>query len=92
MLLMSCRVLSRSVGSLLLTYIMKQTKNEGKKLLADFKQTDRNRMMYATYRFANFKELSNDGGGNIVFENDLSLNLKFPLYVNVKYPELVSLS
>ncbi len=91
MLLMSCRVLSRSVGSVLLTYIMQQTKDAGKRLLADFKQTDRNKMMYITYKFANFKELSNDGKGNIVFENDLTQIQKFPPYIDIKYPELMKI-
>lgn len=86
MLLMSCRVLSRSVGSVLLSYIMQQTEQEGKKLLADFRQTDRNKLMYATYRFANFKEISNDGNGNIVFENDLSRIQKYPTYIDIRFP------
>lgn len=90
MLLMSCRVLSRSVGSVLMTYIMRQTKQEGKKLLADFKQTDRNKMMYVTYRFSNFKEVSNDGEGNILFENDLSQIQQFPPYIKLRYPALTS--
>jgi len=87
LLLMSCRILSRSVGSVLLTYIIKQTKNENKILRADFKQTDRNRMMYITYRFSNFQEISNDGNGNIIFENDLSSIKGYPYYIDIKYPE-----
>jgi FkbH-like protein len=83
LLLMSCRVLSRSVGSVLLTYIMQQASQEGKKLQALFRQTDRNKIMYVTYRFANFKEIENDGAGNIVFENDLSVVQGFPPYIKV---------
>lgn len=81
---MSCRVMSRGVGSVLLTYIMQQAKNDNKLLRADFRQTDRNRMMYVTYRFANFNEITNDGNGNIVFENNLSQIQLFPSYINVK--------
>ena len=84
LLLMSCRVMSRGVGSVLMTHIMQETSREGKYLRADFKQTDRNRMMYVTYRFANFKELSNDGNGNIIFENDLTQIQKFPPYISVE--------
>lgn len=84
LLLMSCRVMSRGVGSVLLTYIMQQAKNDNKLLRADFRQTDRNRMMYVTYRFANFNEITNDGNGNIVFENNLSQIQLFPSYINVK--------
>jgi FkbH-like protein len=87
MLLMSCRVLSRSAGSILLTYIMRQAFADGKKLQAHFRQTGRNRMMYITYRFANFQEIENDGNGNILFENDLAQLPPFPPYVSVLCPE-----
>lgn len=92
MLLMSCRVLSRSVGSVLLSYIMLQASRSGVPLLADFKQTKKNKKMYAAYRLTNFKELSNDGAGNIVLENDLSFIPKFPYYIDIRYPELQSLN
>ena len=91
LLLMSCRVLSRSVGSVLLSYIMNLAKKDNKRLLADFKQTDRNKLMYATYKFSNFKEISNDGKGNITFENDLSIIQKYPSYIKVKHPELMNI-
>ncbi|MBL3658732.1 HAD-IIIC family phosphatase [Fulvivirga sediminis] len=87
MMLMSCRVLSRSVGTVLMTYIMNQAKADDKKLRADFKQTDRNKMMYVTYRFSNFSEYENDGQGNIVFENDLTQIQPFPHYIKVNLPE-----
>jgi FkbH-like protein len=88
MLLMSCRVLSRSVGSVLLAYIMREAKKNGKKLLADFKGTDRNKKMYAAYRIVDFRERSNDGNGNIVFENDLSFIPPIPHYLQMDYVEL----
>ncbi|RAS72816.1 HAD-IIIC family phosphatase [Priestia endophytica] len=84
LLLMSCRVMSRGVGTILLTTILQEAKKRGKRLLADFKQTDRNRMMYITYKFANFKEIENGEDGYILFENDLNLIQPFPEYVDVK--------
>ena len=51
--LMSCRVMSHGVGSVLLSYIMKEARKAGKKLKADFKDTGRNRMTYITFMFAN---------------------------------------
>jgi FkbH-like protein len=87
MLLMSCRVISRSVGSVLLTYIMRGAKQQGKRLLADFVQTERNRKMYATYKFSNFNEVSNDGKGNIVFENNLAILPEFPKYIDILLPD-----
>lgn len=82
LLLMSCRVMARGVGTVLLSYIMRQAKRLGKRLLADFKVTDKNRMMFITYRFANFKEISNKGD-YIVLENDLSAIQEFPKYITV---------
>lgn len=80
LLLMSCRVMSRGVGTVLLSHIMQEAKKTGKKLRADFRETGRNRMMYVSYRFANFKEISNDNEGNIVFENDLLQIQPLPPY------------
>ena len=88
MLLMSCRVISRSVGSVLLNFIICGAKKQGKRLLADFVQTERNRKMYATYRFSNFSEVSNDGKGNIVFENNLVTLPEFPPYIDIVHPDV----
>jgi len=87
MLLMSCRVLSKSVGSVLMTYIMHQTKQNSQKLLADFKHTDRNRMMYLTYKFSGFKERSNSNKDIVLFENDLTNIPPWPPYIDLKFPE-----
>ena len=84
LMLMSCRVMNRGVGSVLMSHIMQESKKDGKKLLADFKHTKRNRMMYVSYKFANFKEASKDDEGNILFENDLSMIQPFPHYIDVK--------
>jgi FkbH-like protein len=86
LLLMSCRVMARGVGTVLMSYIMQEAKRAGKKLLADFKKTDRNKQMYVSYRFANFKELSSDGEGHILFENELSMIQPFPPYIEVRIP------
>ena len=84
LLLMSCRVMARGVGTVVMSHIMQETKKAGKKLQADFKKTDRNRMMYVSYKFANFKEVSSDDEGHILFENDLSMIQPFPPYIEVK--------
>ncbi|MCK4765141.1 MAG: HAD-IIIC family phosphatase [Candidatus Aminicenantes bacterium] len=84
LMLMSCRVMARGVGTVLLSHIMQETKKAGKKLLADFKHTNRNRQMYVGYKFANFKEKSCDEKGNILFESDLSMIQPFPPYIDIK--------
>ncbi len=80
LLLMSCRTASRGVGSVLLSYLMKQAAAAGKKLRADFRRTERNRQMLVTLQFGNFKEISRDGDGSILFENDLSVIQDYPSY------------
>lgn len=81
--LMSCRVMSLGVGTLLLSYIMKETKKAGKKLKADFKDTGRNRMTYITFMFANFRKVESKNDGRIALENDLSSVQEFPSYIDV---------
>lgn len=85
LLLMSCRVMARGVGSVLLSYIMNLAKEDGKKLLADFQKTDRNRMMFVTYKFANFKEAKSDDTGYVLFENDLSTIPPYASYITMKF-------
>lgn len=83
LLLMSCRVMSRGVGNVLIHYLRKAAKQAEVKLIAEFIPTDRNRMMYMTYKFANFNE--RDKKGDVVlFENDLSLIPPFPDYLKIE--------
>jgi len=81
--LMSCRVMSHGVGSVLLSYIMKEAQKAGKKLKADFRNTGRNRMTYITFKFANFKKAESEAADNMVLENDLSIMQDFPSYIDV---------
>lgn len=83
LLIMSCRVISRGVGTVLLTHIMQQAQLANKRLLADFKNTERNKMMYVSYRFSNFKEVSKEEDGFVILENDLTQIQKFPPYIKV---------
>lgn len=84
LLLMSCRVISRGVGTVLLGYVMREVLRNGVKLRADFKATDRNRAMYIAYKFAGFYEIENDGNGNIVFQNDLLFIPELPEYIKLQ--------
>jgi FkbH-like protein len=83
LLLMSCRVMSRGVGSIVLSYIMKLAKNKNVRLRAEFVPNGRNRMMDITYRLAGFYELEKVGD-LIVFESDLADIQSFPDYVKVQ--------
>jgi len=83
LLLMSCRTVSRGVGSVLLSFLMKQAAKGGKKLRADFRRTERNRQMLVTYQLSNFKEIARTADGMILFENDLSTIQDYPSYIKV---------
>ncbi|TCO70408.1 HAD-IIIC family phosphatase [Marinisporobacter balticus] len=82
LLLMSCRVMSRGVGTIMLNHIMREAKAANKKLKAEFIPTDRNRMMYITYKFAGFKEMHKDGD-MVIFENDLLNIPPYPDYIEL---------
>jgi FkbH-like protein len=86
LLLMSCRVMSRGVGSVLINYLMSLAKSNKVRLRAEFVSTDRNRMMYVTYKFAGFKEIE-EKGDFVVFENNLEQVQPFPGYMKVNVEE-----
>ena len=84
--IMSCRVMSSGVGTVLLSYVMHQAKAQQKILRADFKHTGRNRPMFITLKMANFKEVSSDFEGEVVLQNDLSLVPPYPPYLKLSIP------
>jgi len=83
LLLMSCRVMSRGLGSVMLTHIMHCARNSDVRLRAELVPTDRNRIMDITYRFAGFNEVD-EIDGRLVFENDLTDVKSFPDYIKVE--------
>ncbi len=86
LLLMSCRTAARGVGSVLLSYLMRQAKSRGNSLHAEFRRTDRNRQMLVTYQFSGFVEQSRDAEGNILFEHNLADIQEYPDYIKVFHP------
>ncbi|MFF2729759.1 HAD-IIIC family phosphatase [Streptomyces sp. NPDC058008] len=52
----SCRVVAYGAGTIILNWLADQAARAGVHLLADFRATDRNRMMEIAYRFAGFDE------------------------------------
>jgi len=61
LLLLSCRVLSRGVGTVLIRHLVDLAAAAGVRLRAEFVESDRNRIMYVTYRFAGFQEIAREG-------------------------------
>ncbi|MEE8522450.1 MAG: HAD-IIIC family phosphatase [Thermoanaerobaculia bacterium] len=83
LLLMSCRVMARGVGAILLGYVMRRARQASKRLQAELRSTERNRMMVVTYRFAGFEEVERRGEVTAL-ENDLTRIQAFPDYVDVR--------
>ena len=83
LLLMSCRVMSMGVGTILLTHIMQEAKKDRKSVRADFRHTGRNRMMYVTFKFAGFREVITDSSGTMVMENDQDTIQEFPPHISI---------
>ncbi|ADL53612.1 HAD-IIIC family phosphatase [Clostridium cellulovorans] len=88
LLLMSCRVMSRGVGTIMLNYIMSIAKEANVRLQAEFVPTDRNRTMYVTYKFAGFKEVKEENGV-VTLENELKYIPRTPEYIKVEFLETV---
>ncbi|MDP9121407.1 MAG: HAD-IIIC family phosphatase [Acidobacteriota bacterium] len=83
LLLMSCRVMSKGVGTIMINHVLRLAKQAGVKLRAEFVSNDRNRMMLVTYKFAGFKEVGRNGGVALL-ENDLATIQPVPPYVDVR--------
>lgn len=82
LLLMSCRVMSRGVGVVLIQHIRDLARAHDVRLKARFVVNDRNRMMYVTYKLNAFKEVQRDGD-RIELENDLTHGIAIPNYVRL---------
>lgn len=87
LLLMSCRVMSRGVGSVMMAFIMEQAKAAGVPLRAVFRETGRNRLMKVSYRFAGFQEAERLEDDVVILENDLSNIQAAPDYVVLNTPD-----
>ena len=68
--LMSCRVMSRGVGTVFMNHILNLAREAGVQLHAEFLSNDRNRMMLITYKLGGFKELKRKDKF-ILFKHDL---------------------
>lgn len=83
LLLMSCRVMSRGVGTVLMNHIMRLAEQAQVRLRAEFISNDRNRLMHVTYKFGGFRQISQERD-LILFEHDLSQIQPMPPYIRVQ--------
>jgi FkbH-like protein len=86
LLIMSCRVVSRGIGGIMLSHILHSAKQSGVTLRALFVANDRNRMMYVTYKFNGFVEVG-EQDGSTVLEHPLESIRPFPAHVTVRLPD-----
>ncbi|MFE0135034.1 HAD-IIIC family phosphatase [Streptomyces sp. NPDC059037] len=61
LMLMSCRVASRGVGGVLLTELIREAREGGRRPVAHFVPTDVNRNMLVTLRFAGYEQVASEG-------------------------------
>lgn len=81
--LMSCRVMSRGVGSVFLNWIINRARDAGVRLFADMVPNERNRMMFTTYRFAGFRLHASTAAGELL-EHELRAAVALPDYVQMR--------
>lgn len=79
---MSCRVVSKGVGNIFMNHIINTAREKGVRFTAKFVPSDRNRVMYITYKFNGFSEAGEKDGVTIL-EADLSYERKIPDYVTL---------
>jgi predicted enzyme involved in methoxymalonyl-ACP biosynthesis len=83
--LLSCRVMSRGIGDVMMSFIMKLTKAAGKDLFAEFIHTGKNRQMYITYKFTGFEECES-GDPEILLKHRLDKIRDYPGFIEVTPP------
>ncbi len=79
--LMSCRVISRGVGSVFLNHIINKSLIDKKRLTADFYKNDVNEMMYITYKMSGFNEIDVNDPSSLEYAN--SKKKIIPAYVEL---------
>lgn len=67
----------------MLSYVLQAARRAGVKMQAEFIATDRNRMMYVTYKFNGFYEVAAQGNF-VLLEHNLESIRPFPRYVTVR--------
>jgi FkbH-like protein len=85
LLIVSCRVMTRGVGDVLISYILQSAKRRGVRLRAEFVANEHNRMMYVTYKLHGFYEVVTQDSF-VLLEHALDTIRPFPRHVTVRSP------
>lgn len=83
LLTVSCRVMTRGVAGIMMSYLLQSAKQNSVTLRAEFVPTHRNRIMYITYKFNGFYEIG-DADDRMILEHNLRNIRPFPRYVTVR--------
>lgn len=86
LLLTSCRVLNRGVGSMLLAFLVNRSVAAGATLRAEFVDTGRNRPMYVAFRLAGFRAKAGATGERAVLleREDHTAGIPMPGHVQLE--------
>ena len=82
LILTSCRVISRGVGTILLNFLLQMAQKARVGLMAEYLPTECNRMMYLTYKLAGFQECEKRDDV-IILKHNLKKIPMFPSYMQV---------
>lgn len=82
LLIVSCRVMSRGIGSALLCYATQLASQLQKTLLAEYLETEYNRIMFITYKLAGFEE-AEENADRILLRYTQQVPLPFADYLEV---------
>lgn len=86
LLIMSCRVATRGVGTALIAQLVHRAAAHGVRLRAAFTPTDRNRQMYISYKFAGFRDPKDPAAGapgTVFLEHDFQRMPVSPPYISI---------
>jgi FkbH-like protein len=83
LLITSCRVMSRGIGKILLSLLVNISIDKGVKLLAEYIQNDRNRIMGVTYSLTGFHSCGDVGSKNML-EYTAGVKIPIPSYIEVE--------
>ncbi|HKV42766.1 MAG TPA: HAD-IIIC family phosphatase [Blastocatellia bacterium] len=86
LLLLSCRVITRGIGTVMVNCIRDQARRRKVRLLSEFLPNDRNRLMYLAYKFTGFTQIDTAAKLQIM-ENDLSAPLAYPPYIEIDFAD-----
>ncbi len=86
LLLVSCRVISRGVGSVLLLYLLHSARAAGVTLRCEFMHTDRNRIAYTTLKLAGFREIDQSDAVSILAHDGANVP-PLPEYLRIVAPD-----